>query len=386
MVRQKIGRNEPCPCGSGQKFKKCCFGKSRSVEPIASPESMRLADQHFREHMRREAERKRRFGQVREPISAVHKGYRFVAVGSRLYYNQNWRTFTDFLLFYVRDVLGKPWWDAEMAKPVAERHPVVRWFDHWVEMSSQARREENGLLSSVPDGTMSALLLLAYDLYVLRHHARLQDDVVARLRQADQFHGARYELFVAATFVRAGFDFEYEDETDTTRKHAEFVATFSGDNFKAAVEAKARRRKVSATTFDLTTIRPGVRELLANAAEKATDIPLIVFVELNLPPEGSQRPSWIPEVQHVVAEIVQENRGRSPFAAVIFTNRPHVYGLPREPDPSHHVYAMWPGSAGLPEHLVNALGDAAHQYGNVPSLFPDDFPQPQKQNADEASS
>jgi SEC-C motif len=22
--RQKIGRNEPCPCGSGKKFKKCC--------------------------------------------------------------------------------------------------------------------------------------------------------------------------------------------------------------------------------------------------------------------------------------------------------------------------------------------------------------------------
>lgn len=23
----KIGRNEPCPCGSGKKFKKCCMGK-----------------------------------------------------------------------------------------------------------------------------------------------------------------------------------------------------------------------------------------------------------------------------------------------------------------------------------------------------------------------
>jgi SEC-C motif-containing protein len=23
-VSQKIGRNEPCPCGSGKKFKKCC--------------------------------------------------------------------------------------------------------------------------------------------------------------------------------------------------------------------------------------------------------------------------------------------------------------------------------------------------------------------------
>jgi hypothetical protein len=23
----KIGRNDPCPCGSGKKFKKCCWGK-----------------------------------------------------------------------------------------------------------------------------------------------------------------------------------------------------------------------------------------------------------------------------------------------------------------------------------------------------------------------
>lgn len=23
----KIGRNEPCPCGSGKKFKKCCEGR-----------------------------------------------------------------------------------------------------------------------------------------------------------------------------------------------------------------------------------------------------------------------------------------------------------------------------------------------------------------------
>ena len=25
-TRQKVGRNEPCPCGSGKKFKKCCDG------------------------------------------------------------------------------------------------------------------------------------------------------------------------------------------------------------------------------------------------------------------------------------------------------------------------------------------------------------------------
>jgi preprotein translocase subunit SecA len=26
-TKQKIGRNDPCPCGSGKKYKKCCLGK-----------------------------------------------------------------------------------------------------------------------------------------------------------------------------------------------------------------------------------------------------------------------------------------------------------------------------------------------------------------------
>jgi len=27
MVSQRLGRNDPCPCGSGKKYKKCCEGK-----------------------------------------------------------------------------------------------------------------------------------------------------------------------------------------------------------------------------------------------------------------------------------------------------------------------------------------------------------------------
>lgn len=27
--RTKIGRNAPCPCGSGKKYKKCCIDKAR---------------------------------------------------------------------------------------------------------------------------------------------------------------------------------------------------------------------------------------------------------------------------------------------------------------------------------------------------------------------
>jgi hypothetical protein len=27
-MRRRIGRNDPCPCGSGKKFKHCCAGKA----------------------------------------------------------------------------------------------------------------------------------------------------------------------------------------------------------------------------------------------------------------------------------------------------------------------------------------------------------------------
>ncbi|MBN2379207.1 SEC-C domain-containing protein [candidate division WOR-3 bacterium] len=26
-VNKKVGRNDPCPCGSGKKYKKCCYPK-----------------------------------------------------------------------------------------------------------------------------------------------------------------------------------------------------------------------------------------------------------------------------------------------------------------------------------------------------------------------
>ncbi|MGC9424191.1 SEC-C metal-binding domain-containing protein, partial [Vibrio sp.] len=31
---QKIGRNDPCPCGSGKKYKKCCLGKNGDAVPV----------------------------------------------------------------------------------------------------------------------------------------------------------------------------------------------------------------------------------------------------------------------------------------------------------------------------------------------------------------
>lgn len=32
----KIGRNDPCPCGSGKKYKKCCLPKDKKFEYATS--------------------------------------------------------------------------------------------------------------------------------------------------------------------------------------------------------------------------------------------------------------------------------------------------------------------------------------------------------------
>jgi len=36
----KIGRNDPCPCGSGKKFKRCCLPAKRISPPPATPPSL----------------------------------------------------------------------------------------------------------------------------------------------------------------------------------------------------------------------------------------------------------------------------------------------------------------------------------------------------------
>ena len=33
-VAKKVGRNDPCPCGSGKKFKACCMRKQSAVDPF----------------------------------------------------------------------------------------------------------------------------------------------------------------------------------------------------------------------------------------------------------------------------------------------------------------------------------------------------------------
>ncbi len=35
MTAQRVGRNDPCPCGSGRKYKQCCALKKERMSPVA---------------------------------------------------------------------------------------------------------------------------------------------------------------------------------------------------------------------------------------------------------------------------------------------------------------------------------------------------------------
>ncbi len=244
VKKKKIRRNDPCLCGSGKKFKKCCLVKrSEKTEPRSLlnelPQDVRMKNLR---HQTDEKIRKNKVDELREIIHTDFKGYKFVVVGNQLIYSQNWKTFPDFLITYLGTVLTPEWGNSELEKPAEQRHPIVNWYVGMCHFQANQKRGIDGIFSAIPDGNMSAYLRLAYDLYVIRDNVVFQNGIIERLKIKDQFQGARYELFATATCVRCGFEIIYEDESDRSKKHTEFIAIHKDTGQKICVEAKSRRR------------------------------------------------------------------------------------------------------------------------------------------------
>ena len=74
--------------------------------------------------MAKEQARVVRFGEVRPVLHTGYRGYKLVAVGSEIHWSKNWKTFSDFLLDYIKHVLSPEWGKAELEKPFEDRHPI----------------------------------------------------------------------------------------------------------------------------------------------------------------------------------------------------------------------------------------------------------------------
>jgi hypothetical protein len=328
----KIGRNTPCPCGSGKKYKHCC-GKLSSTQQTTGPSqhsisemTLQLARREAREHQRRLMQ-----GLGRPIISWEDHGYRIVAVGKELRWSKGWRTFPDFLFDYIKFVLTPEWGNAELKKPEAQRHPLLGWYRKVCDFQrAHLQSSQNGIYQAHMTGAVRAYLELAYDLYLCAHNAELPDLLVKRLRHPRTFEGALYEAFVIGSLAKAGFNIALEDESDSTRTHCEFTATHQETGRKLSVEAKA----VASTSgrAGSSAIAPKIRGKLYDALCKQADHERLIFIELNRVGFGTpgDTPDW---ATHIDAELAQAekdltvNGQPAPAAYVFVTNRGFLHAL-----------------------------------------------------------
>lgn len=264
----KPGRNEPCPCGSGRKFKRC-HGAIERLDTTQAELWARLFEATRAQHETREFQRREQQGLGKAILSTRVDDQRVVAVNRNLLSSKNWHTFHDFLRDYPRVALGDTWFLQEVEKPPESRHLIATWF---VRAGEQAvKRGEISNSAGVPaTGAMTAYLRFAYDLYALQHSVDVQRLLLDRIRSPQGFHGAMYEVRVAASLLRAGFTLELEDESDRRQTHVEFVATHSVSGAKFSVEAKRREgAKIK------------VNRLLNSALTKQADHARLVFIDAN---------------------------------------------------------------------------------------------------------
>lgn len=354
------------------KYKTCCLAK----QPVLQD----FWEQH-RSFIEEETRRREELGEIRPIIHIDHKGYKFVVCGSTLHYSNEWKTFTDFLLSYIKTTLGTHWGDGEIKKPEPERHQIIKWYQEMCRTQQRQQRQPDGLFSMTPTGAMAAYINLAYDLFVLADNLRLQQEVVGRLKDPAQFQGARYELFVVACCIRAGYEINYENESDRTSKHPEFVGRHKHSAQVIAVEAKSRHRlgvlgQPGAPTKE-TEVKADVGKLLSKAITKKPPHPYIIFIDLNLPPSSrGDIPERLQKELAETADRIAKINGAppDPFNLIVFTNHPHHYGDDVSPDPSKYVLCVFsqnPAHQASDNISIGGIHKAALQYGNVPSKFPE---------------
>jgi len=353
---------------SGKAHKKSIFDK-RIIEKI-------------NDIQRKEKERQKYFGKISPIIHTDFKEHKFVVVGNEIHFSKKWRTFPDFLKTYIWNVLGKQWFEEERKKTFSEKHQIFKWYDELINFQKNQKADADGIFRVIPNGAFSAFVLLSYDLYLIRNNQKLQKYVIKRLKNREQFQGARYELFVTAACIRAGFDISYEDEKNYSKKHAEFIATHKETGQKLSIEAKSKHRQgilgMPGKRILDEKIKIGkVVQLINQALKKKSDYPLVILVDVNLPPEYADEilgGKFITKFPKLLDNIKQDESGKDIFNIIIFTNHPHHYGREDEPDPKR-MYSIARSLKPIirPKHpkAIDDLLIGILQYGRIPNDFPE---------------
>lgn len=293
------------------------------------------------------------WGYARAPVhTATDEGHRFVIAHNSIYITPAHFTFHDFLLDYLRRRLDGPWVEREQVKGEGERHPLLDWFAALNAMKGEAKAANPSaiLRQTIAPPNVYDMLRTAFDLFIVHDSGRLEESLVKRLTANQEFGGARYELAVAACFIRAGFKLTLIDPSKGKGRPCEFVAESRDGSEVYSVEAKSRQRPgifgFPGVKGDPAQLRLDVGRLVRAALSKDADHDRVICIDISLPaaPQGSI-PKWIHELDQMVKELAREE---GPPAYILSTNSPNRY-LPDEAVPVADA-------VGLVSHKMPAAG------------------------------
>jgi hypothetical protein len=238
-------------------------------------------------------------GRGRPIVAFTHGDRQIVAVKNTVYFSDKWKTFPDFLADYIKRKLDPEWGNAEIAKPLEQRHPILQWYDAYCRYQQSTIIKPGQVADATVTGIVACYLGLAYSLYLLDHNVELQARLIGRLKDPANFQGAFYELIVANILIRAGFGLTLEDETDPASKHCEFAAVSRRTGKRYWVEAKMRSvvSILGKTDKDggpdgkpLSQLIPHLNKALAKPAANER----LIFIDLNAEPGlgPDSKPGW----------------------------------------------------------------------------------------------
>lgn len=229
-------------------------------------------------------------------------------------------------MHYIKVLFESDWGNAELAKPAEERHPLLNLYQAVCAVQQESEPDALGVRMSPVTGAVSLYLGLAYDLYCVEHNANTQpvwDRLMHRLRTREDFEQASYEALAGGAFARAGFALDYEDDTDSTRKHVEFVATHPTTGRRFAVECKRRRNPAGGGKLRV------ISHLNKAIKQNETKLPLITFIEIDQAVQyahGNGFPPCLREAVERLEDWANDPRSEElPAAYILLTNQPQRY-------------------------------------------------------------
>ena len=207
-------KTDPCPCGSGLRYEKC-----HRKQFLA----LKKAKKIFERRRKDIDEWQELYGDVLIPNIVDAFGKRLIGVGPSLFELTPEHDFYTLIWDYALDFLGESFVKKQRKQDQNSKHEIMKWLESYE--------------SSVTDqsGAGASWMRFAYDVYTVGANAGFAERIKEKLLNKHEFQGARFELWVAALVVAAGFEIEYVDESAPGSQHPEFIATHKQTKQRIAI-------------------------------------------------------------------------------------------------------------------------------------------------------